>query len=74
MNPANPFDQGTQAPLSLLQTLTQDADLRARLEADPVATFAEYGIEVQAQDSYTLAAYEGGDNDNIHKVFWRGIF
>ena len=46
MNPAN--TQGVpQAPLSLLQQISEDADLRASLESDPVSFFAGYGIQVQ---------------------------
>ncbi len=50
MNPAN--TQGApQAPISLLQQISQDADLRARLESDPVSFFAGYGIQVQGANN-----------------------
>ena len=35
----------TQAPISLLETIARDADLRARLEADPSAVLAELGTD-----------------------------
>lgn len=37
----------TQAPISLLETIARDADLRARLEADPSAVLAELGAPTQ---------------------------
>lgn len=35
-----------QAPISLLHRITNDEEFRARLEADPVAAFAEVGVEI----------------------------
>lgn len=35
-----------QAPISLLHRIAQDDEFRARLEADPVAAFAEVGVEL----------------------------
>ncbi|MEM9558435.1 MAG: hypothetical protein AAGC60_29555 [Acidobacteriota bacterium] len=35
-----------QAPISLLHRIANDEEFRARLEADPVAVFAEVGVEL----------------------------
>ena len=73
MNPAN--TQGApQAPLSLLQQISQDADLRASLESDPVSFFAGHGIEVQNPTSlFEIGDQSDSAGADIDKKFWQGL-
>ena len=34
------------APISLLRLIAEDKDFRAKVEADPVAAFAEHGVDL----------------------------
>ncbi|MEO1087688.1 MAG: hypothetical protein AAFY88_25935 [Acidobacteriota bacterium] len=52
----------TTAPVSLLRLIANDADFRAKLESDPVAAFAEHGINV---------AFEG--QPKLHASIWDDI-
>lgn len=74
MKPAN--TQGApQAPISLLQQISEDADLRASLESDPVSFFAGYGLQVQSPANL----YDIGDQSSdsaaggVSQQQWLGL-
>ncbi|MEM8994990.1 MAG: hypothetical protein AAGF23_09400 [Acidobacteriota bacterium] len=61
-NPSPHSAPSTTAPVSLLRLIADDADFRAKLESDPVAAFAEHGINV---------AFEG--QPKLHASIWEDI-
>ncbi len=70
MNPAN--TQGVpQAPLSLLQQISEDADLRASLESDPVSFFAGYGIQIQGPLMVSDLSDKSSQDDSMRN--WAGL-
>lgn len=72
MNPAN--TQGApQAPLSLLHQISEDADLRASLESDPVSFFAGYGLQVQSPTNLFEIGDQSDSADGIDRNFWQGL-
>ena len=48
--PAPTLSGGGTRVVDLLRALAEDDAFRARAEADPVAAFAEFGVEVDAGD------------------------
>lgn len=46
----------TTAPVSLLRLIAEDETFRAKLESDPVAAFAEHGVNVEFDGQPTIQA------------------
>ena len=74
----------TTAPISLLRLIAEDETFRAKLENDPVAAFAEHGIDIDFDGKPALEAsaidslrdwLESNLDEDKEKVgpFWRGI-
>ena len=72
MNPANQGVAAPQAPLSLLHKFSADPQFRARLESDPVGTFAEHGIQVKAPAKLKIATGIVAGDDSVQDK-WLGV-
>ena len=77
----------TTAPVSLLRLIAEDENFRAKLESDPVAAFAEHGVNVEFDGQPALHASlwedikdwldslgsEGDDDRDPHQIPWSSL-
>ena len=75
----------TTAPVSLLRLIAEDENFRAKLESDPVAAFAEHGVNVEFDGQPALQAsvwdtirewldnFGDDEDEGVDKPIWQDL-